>query len=265
MSNDPTFSTEAFRSGTEVHIWHTDLRPSSDSALEKSFLALLDERETERVERFTAKHARDQNLTGRAVLRLLLAQYLEETPAKIRLVQADGGKPELAGENPLGLQFNITHKPGMVAWGFACGHRIGIDVEALDATHATTAIAERFFAAPEIERMRELSGEEAVAQFYKYWTLKEAYIKALGLGMKLPLKDFWFSLGDPDAQDYKPADINIAFSEDLDDDPARWCFFSSLLGKNHRISAAIESGKRAEPAMIVRPLPPLEQLGLTLS
>lgn len=264
MSINPTFSNETFRSGGEIHIWHTDLRPSNDPALEKSFLALLDERETLRVERFTAKHARDQHLTGRAVLRLLLAQYLGESPIAIRLAQADEGKPEFAGEIPLGLQFNITHKPGMVALGFVCGPRIGIDVEALDANHATTAIAERFFSAPEIEQMRALRGEEAVARFYQYWTLKEAYIKALGLGMKLPLKDFWFSLARPEAPDHGPADIAIAFSENLDDDPARWTFYSQMLGENHRISVAIENLDRPESALIVRPLPPLEELGLDI-
>ena len=113
------------------------------------------------------------------------------------------------------LRFNISHTNGLVALAVARGHRVGLDVEAV-----TRPVLEDI---PERQRSR----------FFDYWTLKEAYIKARGMGLALPLDQFAFALapGSPPA---------IRFAAGFDDDPTRWQFWQAWPTPTHRLSLAIE-------------------------
>ena len=114
----------------------------------------------------------------------------------------------------------------------ARGHRVGVDVEAV--TRAVLEdIPERHFAPDEVRDLRALPAAEQPRVFFDYWTLKEAYIKARGLGLALPLDQFAFALaaGSPPT---------IRFAAGFDDDPTRWQFWQAWPTPTHRLSLAIE-------------------------
>lgn len=140
------------------------------------------------------------------------------------------GKPSIAAEHGLpDLQFNITHTRGMVAAAVAWGHPIGVDVEIFDSCSAELDLARRFFAAPEADLVARASGLHRRRVFAQLWTLKEAYIKATGLGLSTSLDSFVFSL--------EP--IRVQFGLKRTDSPAAWQFASSVLADQHALSVAL--------------------------
>ena len=143
------------------------------------------------------------------------------------------GRPELdvpgGGRPPIG--FNVSHTKGLVACAIAGTREVGVDVECVDRT-LTHDIADRFFAPREVADLRALPDGEQARAFFDYWTLKEAYIKARGMGLALPLAHFAFSLGSGRA----PA---IAFDPEIDDAPDTWQFVQAWPTAVHRLAVAI--------------------------
>ncbi|MCA1586150.1 MAG: 4'-phosphopantetheinyl transferase superfamily protein [Acidobacteria bacterium] len=129
------------------------------------------------------------------------------------------------------LRFNLSHTHGLVACVAAVGCDVGVDVEWMDRA-LTNDIAERFFSPHEAAELRRLPDAEQSRVFFDYWTLKEAYIKARGLGLAIPLDQFSFRLR-------PPAPPAIAFEPALDDDPARWQFAQTTPTPRHRLGLAI--------------------------
>ena len=139
-------------------------------------------------------------------------------------------EPSQAGAPP--LHFNVSHTDGLVALAVVRGHRLGVDVERVTRV-VTDAIAERHFAPSEVRDLRALPTADQPRAFFEYWTLKEAYIKARGMGLALPLGAFAFGLR-------PPLPPTIAFVEGFDDVPARWQFWQAWPTPEHRLSLAIE-------------------------
>ncbi|MCH7595579.1 MAG: 4'-phosphopantetheinyl transferase superfamily protein, partial [Planctomycetes bacterium] len=119
---------------------------------------------------------------------------------------------------------------------------LGVDVEKIDARRGSRGIAERYFAAPELDHLKGFDGEEYLRWFFRIWTLKETYIKARGLGLTLPLNDFFFSFHGSDPGRLESREIEIGFTENLDDDPDRWQFEGLSPTPDHYLSVAIERG-----------------------
>ena len=115
----------------------------------------------------------------------------------------------------------------------ASGADVGVDVETVARKTDTAAVADRFFADPEVAALRALPAEAQHKRFFEYWTLKESYIKARGMGLAIPLGDFWFTLE-------AGAAPRIDFAPRLLDDPARWAFFQGVVGERWRMAAAVE-------------------------
>lgn len=170
----------------------------------------------------------------RALVRQSLSHYGPTRPADWRFVtnahECPFVAPEQAGTPP--LHFNLSHTAGLVALAVTRGHRLGVDVERV--TRAVTdGVAERHFAAAEVRDLRRLPPADQPVAFFDYWTLKEAYIKARGLGLALPLDAFAFGLRPP----HPPA---ITFEPGFDDTPEHWQFWQTWPTPEHRLSLAIE-------------------------
>jgi len=133
-------------------------------------------------ERFTVAHGR---------LRQLLAKPLGLAPEAIEFSTGAHGKPELAGAAAdSGLRFNLSHSAGLGLVGWSWQRAIGVDVEVWRAMRDEAALVRRFFSAAEILAWEALMTEQRVEAFFNLWTRKEAYIKALGRGLSLPLDSF---------------------------------------------------------------------------
>jgi 4'-phosphopantetheinyl transferase len=154
-------------------------------------LHTLDTDEQTRASRFHFEKHRRRFIVARGFLRSLLGRYLEVKPEEVRFAYGPYGKPTLDAVHHAGaLRFNASHSHELAVYGFAQDHDVGIDVEYIKDGFATQEIAERFFSKYEVEVLRALPRDEQAAGFFRCWTRKEAYIKAIGSGLSHPLDQF---------------------------------------------------------------------------
>jgi 4'-phosphopantetheinyl transferase len=173
-----------------VHLWQRRLDASAEEV--SAYYRLLSSEERERAHRFRVERPRTEFVVTRGTLRTLLAQYLGSTPQEVQFRYEVRGKPALEGES--GLRFNVSHTDGLALMAFVLRRAIGIDVENLGREVDAQRLAERFFSEREAKALKRLNREELRAAFFRCWTRKEAYIKAKGDGLSLPLHQFDVSI-----------------------------------------------------------------------
>jgi 4'-phosphopantetheinyl transferase len=179
-----------------VHIWHTNL--GSQSIAER-LQPLLSPDELQRANRFRFPEHRRRFIIARGCLRRLLATYLQSDAREIVFAYSAEGKPSLDVRHQTDLHFNVSHSGEIAAFAFTLGRKIGIDVELIRRDVDVDEIPKRFFSCAEQKCMSSLEGEIKVQGFFNCWTRKEAYVKAVGAGLSLPLRNFDVSLlpGEP--------------------------------------------------------------------
>jgi 4'-phosphopantetheinyl transferase len=168
----------------------------ADAAATMTGLLSADERA--RAERFRFERHRLMYVNTHAALRLLLARYLHASPKSLAIVLDRNGRPVLA--DFARLHFNLTHSGGIALVAVSCVAPVGIDVEQIRDVLDFAAIARRYFASGEFENLLELAPAERLRGFFVTWTRKEAYVKALGLGLSFPLDAFRTGRPDGPAQ-----------------------------------------------------------------
>lgn len=175
----------------ELHIWTAQLI-ASDSAV-TGFERLLSPEETDRYRRFHFQQHRRSYAISHGVLRSLLGRYTKVSPEEIEFRYEHAGKPALAiPEAP--LSFNMAHSGNLAVYAFARNCRVGIDVERVRALAHMESIASRFFSPEECSQVLALDTPERVEAFFRCWTRKEAYLKAVGDGLSMPLDRFQVSV-----------------------------------------------------------------------
>jgi 4'-phosphopantetheinyl transferase len=180
----------------EVHIWLAclDVDPEERTRLR----SYLNEEEVSRAERFVFPRDRDHFVVGRGRLRELLGKYQHCPPNIVRFKTGRYGKLSLVDDGGP-LRFNLSHSHGLAVYGFCMGRELGIDTEKIRPEFAGEEIAKRYFSATEQRELAELPKELRDSAFFLCWTRKEAYIKAHGDGLQIPLDSFDVSLkpGEP--------------------------------------------------------------------
>lgn len=157
---------------------------------------LLSESEAVRARRFLAPLHGQRYLVAHARLRQLLAQTLQQDAQSLEFTEGPHGKPELGGAaTASGLKFNLSHSGAMGLVGWSWRRHIGVDVEVWREMRDDAALVRRYFSPAEIAAWESLPPTERTEAFFNLWTRKEAYIKALGLGLSLPLASFDVSHG----------------------------------------------------------------------
>jgi 4'-phosphopantetheinyl transferase len=161
------------------------------------------------------------------------------------------GRPFVAAPaTSTALHFSLSHADGCVACVVSKHETVGVDVETVSRRVAPLSTALRFFAPEEVETLRALPEPAAIERFFDYWTLKEAYLKARGFGLNLPLDAF--------AMQVSREAIEISFKPDISDDPAGWRFSLCSPSPSHRL--AIADGSRAAGGLrITRNAWPLQE------
>jgi 4'-phosphopantetheinyl transferase len=174
----------------EVQLWGIWLT-ASDAVLAyyRSTLS-LDERQ--RAERFAFENLKRSYTLSRGGLRILLAHYLGCPPNQIELIRGPKGKPALPGSAR--IQFNASHSGQIAVYAFTVGCELGVDVEQLRELDESESISARFFSAEEAAELLSLKPEDRVLAFFRCWTRKEAYVKAIGEGLAIPLNRFQVTL-----------------------------------------------------------------------
>jgi 4'-phosphopantetheinyl transferase len=212
-----------------LRVWLADPRELSD-ADEVRLGTLLDDEERARAARFRFARHRREFVAAHALARLALEREGGRPAASWRFVTGSHGRPALV-DPPAGLTFNISHTSGLVACAVGRGAEIGVDVEHTDRGGRLLDVAERYFSADEAAELRGHPPDRQARRFLEYWTLKEAYIKARGLGLALPLGQFTFGIAEEG--------ISIRFDPELGDDPGRWRFTLHPHGRRHLVATAV--------------------------
>jgi 4'-phosphopantetheinyl transferase len=173
----------------EVHVWCADL--DRQEGLQPRMWQVLSPDERLRARRFKFENLQTRFIIGRGLLRSILGRYLALEPDRLQFQYTSYGKPELAAGPGDNLRFNLSHAGGCVLYAVTLDRRIGVDVEHIrPAPEDYREVAERFFAPNEVAAIRKLPAEAQTQAFFTCWTLKESYIKAVGMGLSMPLDQF---------------------------------------------------------------------------
>jgi 4'-phosphopantetheinyl transferase len=172
----------------DVAVWRVPLDPAS--APDAGALAELSPAERARAALFATDALRNRWLGAHVALRRILARALDVAPASIVYGKADAGKPFIASPAGRGLEFNFSDSGDLALVAVSRCGPIGVDVEFCRPDRDLVAMAESFFAAEEQAALRALPEEEQTAAFYRIWARKEAFIKAIGLGLQFGLGRF---------------------------------------------------------------------------
>lgn len=134
---------------------------------------------------------RNRYCRAHSYLRWVLAGYLNLSPKDIQFETTSEGKPFIsAGQNTVELTFNLSHSADYVAIAVGKQYALGVDIEAINHGISVLALSEEIFSTAERQQFLQLPASQKVTGFYRGWTRKEAYIKALGLGLVKSLKSF---------------------------------------------------------------------------
>jgi 4'-phosphopantetheinyl transferase len=232
-----------------VDIWYVLPEVIRNPELLEGYKRLLSDDERARYGRFYFDRDRQLHLVAWALVRTTLSRYAEVSPDAWEFRTNRYGRPEIAG--PTGtaaLRFNLSHTRGLIACIVATELDVGIDVEDRRRDTQGPEIARRYFSDREVADFERLGAEQQKLAFFEYWTLKEAYIKAVGVGLSLGLGRFSFDLhhSGPPVGDPERRLPTISFSDGLDDDPAAWQFAQWEPTPHHAMAAAIRRGTGAD-------------------
>jgi 4'-phosphopantetheinyl transferase len=225
---DPQGSRQSVLAPDEIAVWWLATDAVEPADLVRWFVVLNAE-ERERSARFFSDMDRREFIAAHALLRRMLTAYLNLPSHLWRFAVDPDGKPKIDAE--LGvpqLPFNLSHTRGLVAAALALRGVIGVDVEKIEPAKADLKVAENYFAPSEIGILRRASAADRPACFFRIWTLKEAYIKAIGTGLGTPLDSFSFSLEPP----------CIDFAVPRTDDSVAWQFATLPTTDQHVLSVA---------------------------
>jgi len=201
----------------------------SGAADQERWQAVLDSQELARAQRFRFAVDRHAYVAAHALARSMIAEVAGTTPAAVRFAAGPDGKPRLAAAlAQCRVQFNVSRSRAHVACGVTLTDELGVDVENEDHAEAM-ALAERYFAPTEVEMMRQAAPDRRGLLFASLWTLKEAFVKATGEGLRRSLADFSFTL-DP---------IAIRFHGASQTAGRDWQFAQLRLGHEQVIAIAV--------------------------
>jgi 4'-phosphopantetheinyl transferase len=215
----------------EVHVWRARVSQAEDCLPELMQILTPDERG--RAARFRFAVDRQRCILGRALIRIILGHHLRRPSHELAFAYNAFDKPRLADTRDSGLQFNISHSGEWLLIALAQGRILGVDVERMREDMVTREIAERFFSATECGALASLPAEEQCDAFFACWTRKEAYLKARGDGLSLPLDQFDVAfVPGVDARllatRHDPAEVN------------RWSLCALDVGPGHKAALVVE-------------------------
>lgn len=218
----------------DAHVWMAWL--DAPEEVLQQWQQVISTEERERMNRFLRPEDRRRFLAAHAILRLLLARYVQVPPEELRFGKDTFGKPHLLGQSRT-VSFNLSHSAEMALFGFARDRRIGVDVEQIRPGNGLEEVADRFFAPGEIATLRSLPAEHRTDAFFNCWTRKEAYLKARGCGLSGGLADFEVSLR-PD----EPAILRASVDPQ---DSVPWSLVHLTPGTGY-VGAAVVEGREAK-------------------
>jgi len=225
-----------YRNTNILHLWCARADDLLDEEASRACASLLSEDECARWQRFRVERARREYLAAHALLRNALSHYGTLPPQDWRFKSNAHGKP--APDPDCGLRFNLSHSGGLaVCLVSEADAHVGVDVEPAARANQIAAVAHKVFSPHEQAALDALPAPDKLNRYLDLWTLKEAYVKARGLGFSLPLDRISFLSDNPDRA---PRLARLAVDAALDPDPDRWSF-TTLDHAGYRIAVVVEN------------------------
>ena len=219
----------------QIHLWFANQAEFEQAELEGKCLGWLSPQERERYDRYHFDHHRTEFLLGRMLIRTVLSEYEAREPASWNFIQNDYGKPAPdPAQTSVPLYFNLSHSGERLVLAISAHEAIGVDIEASSRQRRVERIAQRYFSPAELQALLALPGEQQLSRFYELWTLKEAYIKARGMGLALSLQEFGFDLSDPES-------LRLWLGEGMEDDSEAWQFWQMQPGDAFQLAVAVKT------------------------
>ncbi|MFN8492894.1 MAG: 4'-phosphopantetheinyl transferase superfamily protein [Caldilineaceae bacterium] len=235
----------------EVHVWRMPLDwPAAQVAQLRRY---LNSEEQQRADRFHFPQHRAHYTAARAVLRILLGRYLQVAPQAVSFTYNAYGKPALGtADTQPQLHFNVSHSGALALYAFTYNRPVGVDVEQMRANVDFLGLSKQVFSAQEQQLFRMLPPAQIMDAFYNGWTRKEAFIKAKGMGLSLPLEQFDVTMtpGEPArlcATAFDPADVN------------RWSMTELAPGEGYKGALVVEGSHwvlqcwQLDPSTVILP------------
>lgn len=217
----------------EVHVWLSTAETEVDAAWLAAARELMNAEERARQDRFLFDRSRRQFAVARVLVRQVLAGYTGVAARELRFAANQHGRPALVGCDHAGIDFNLSHTDGLAALAVTRTREIGIDVEDAERRARPEEVADHFFAPAEVAGLMALPEAARRARFFDLWTLKEAYIKARGMGLAIPLDAFAYDLSRGREA------IDLAIDASLADPRAGWQFHLEDATPRHRLAVAV--------------------------
>jgi len=230
-----------------INLWVVDIEDFSYEELLSLTSGWLSKQDLQRVERYQFLEHKKQLLMGRYLTRTVLSRYGQFSAGDWRFENNEYGKPSIASalleEMVEPLFFNLSHSQNKLVLAVARHEFLGVDIEYGLKPRRVEEIANRYFSNSEIEGFSGLEKSQMQKRFYDLWSLKEAYIKACGMGLAIPLNHFSFSF-------QSERKVEIKFHKQRPDDSALWQFWKIESEPGYHLSLAVKSLKLNEFAVI---------------
>jgi len=166
-----------------IQVWHGNI--AADDVHYQDYWQVLDAGEQAHAERLKNDLLHKRFVESHGRLRNILAQTLNEPPERLNIKKTDHGKPYLA-DTPE-LVFNLSHSESVMVIAVAWNCQLGVDIECCKSRTSLAGLVDKCFAEEEIAYWNKLPEDRKVTEFYRFWTRKEAFVKATGRGIGLGL------------------------------------------------------------------------------
>jgi 4'-phosphopantetheinyl transferase len=235
-----------------IDLWFTFLDDVTDTRLVGRYRALLSAAEREQERRFRLARDGHRYLVTRALLRTVLARYAPVEPAQWRFKTNAYGKPAIDNEfaGAARICFNLSHVGGLIVLALCDGRALGVDAEHPPSRGCGIELAERYFSPDEAAALKALPQSFQQQRFFEYWTLKEAYVKARGMGLSLPLDRFSFEFAESGC-------IRMHAHGELGDCPSRWRLWQFRVAADYVIGLCAEEPHAAPVEIAVMRTTPM--------
>jgi len=220
---------------SQIHLWQYPIGNPADAQHLARAMTLLSGAEKKRRAAFHTEKQQAEYALSHAMVRLVLSEYAPVRPEAWEFQTGEKGKPEIAGpvlDTP--LWFNLSHTDGFAVCVAGRVRQLGVDVENMSRKTSHEELAKRFFAPAEYEHLRALPPSGRREAFFRIWTLKEAYVKAEGKGLSIPLDSFHFRFSGENS-------ARVTLELNAESGPGAWSFFEFQPGADHRVSIGVKN------------------------
>jgi 4'-phosphopantetheinyl transferase len=242
------FTDTLIASERNIDVWLAFYDEIGDAGLHAKLRELLTEEERRQELRFYFPKDQRRYLITRALVRTVLSQYVPAVaPSEWVFAPNAYGRPAIANQRSDGHQlfFNISHTHSLIALAITQGRELGVDVENVRARPVSISIADRFFSPVEVVDLARVPPERQQDRFFEYWTFKESYIKARGMGLSIPLDQFSFEYP-------HERGVRITIQPELRDLASRWCFWQFRPTPEYLLALCAERLDGEMPQLTIR-------------